>query len=124
MLPPDRRLQLAGAEFISDVSLRKNIASFFDEYVEAIPAEARDRYQLRIRIDSAGHAKNMVETAAKHSSAFSITNAQTVVGDAHQVIVVTRLDNCSTDSLAFADMLDEVICNYRRTPAQVLADTG
>jgi len=38
-------------------------------------------------------------------------NAQTVVDDAHQVIVATRLDNCSADSLAFADMLDEVIAN-------------
>lgn len=59
-----------------NASPRKNIASFIDECVEAIPAEARDRYQLWIRIDSAGHAEKVVETATKHSAAFSITCVQ------------------------------------------------
>ncbi len=51
-------------------------------------------------------------------------NAQTVVDDAHHVIVATRLDNVSADSPAFADMLDEVIANCGRAPGQVLADAG
>jgi len=51
-------------------------------------------------------------------------NAQSVVDDAHQVIVATRLDNCPSDSPAFEDMLDEVISNCGRPPRQVLADAG
>ena len=51
-------------------------------------------------------------------------NAQSVVDDAHQVIVATRLDNRSSDCPAFKDMLDEVISNCGRPPHQVLADAG
>ena len=51
-------------------------------------------------------------------------NAQSVVDDAHQVIVATRLENRSSDCPAFEDMLDEVISNCGRPPHQVLADAG
>ena len=51
-------------------------------------------------------------------------NAQTVVDDAHQVIVATRLDNRGADSPAFADMLDLVTRNCGASPVQVLADAG
>jgi transposase len=51
-------------------------------------------------------------------------NAQTVVDDAHQVIVATRLDNHGADSPAFPDMLDQVTQNCGASPVQVLADAG
>ena len=51
-------------------------------------------------------------------------NAQTVVDDAHQVIVATRLDNHGADSPAFADMLDLATQNCGASPVQVLADAG
>jgi hypothetical protein len=59
-----------------NASPRRKIASFIDECVEAIPIESRHRYQLWIRIDSAGHAEKVVENATKHSAAFSITCVQ------------------------------------------------
>jgi len=51
-------------------------------------------------------------------------NAQSVVDDAHQVIVATRLDNRSSDCPALRTLLDEVISNCGRPPRQVLADAG
>jgi hypothetical protein len=54
----------------------KKLASFIDECVAAIPKEIRPNYQLWIRIDSAGYSKEVVETATKHSAAFSITVKQ------------------------------------------------
>ena len=51
-------------------------------------------------------------------------NAQTVVDDAHQVIVATRLTNQSADNPAFAGMVDETTINCGRAPRQVLADAG
>ena len=51
-------------------------------------------------------------------------NAQTVVDDAYQVIVATRLDNQAADNPAFADMVDETIANCGAAPGQVLADAG
>ncbi len=51
-------------------------------------------------------------------------NAQTVVDDAHQVIVAARLTNQSADNPAFADMVDETIANCGAAPGQVLADAG
>ena len=51
-------------------------------------------------------------------------NAQTVVDDAHQVIIATRLDNRGADSPAFGDMLDLVTRNCGAAPVQVLADAG
>ena len=42
----------------------------------AIPKQARDRYQLWIRVDSAGFSKKVVEAATKHSAVFSITCVQ------------------------------------------------
>jgi len=59
-----------------NASPRKKIDSFIDECVAAIPKEARDRYQLWIRVDSAGFSNKVVEAAAKHSAAFSITCIQ------------------------------------------------
>lgn len=59
-----------------NASPRKKLASFIDECVAALPAEARDRYQLWIRVDSAGFSRQVVETATAHSAAFSITCVQ------------------------------------------------
>ena len=59
-----------------NASPRKKIASFIDECVAAIPGEARDRYQLWIRVDSAGFAEKVVETATRHWAAFSVTCVQ------------------------------------------------
>jgi len=50
-------------------------------------------------------------------------NAQTVVDDAHQVIVATRLTNSAADNPAFTVMLDDTIANVGR-PRQLLADAG
>jgi len=44
--------------------------------VAAIPRESRPRYQLWIRVDSAGFSAAVVEAAARHSAAFSITCIQ------------------------------------------------
>lgn len=51
-------------------------------------------------------------------------NAQTVVDDAHQVIVATRLSNRSADCPEFVSMLDETEANCGTRPRQVLADAG
>ena len=59
-----------------NASPRKKLASFIDECVAAIPGEARSRYQLWLRVDSAGFSAKVVETATKHSAAFSITCVQ------------------------------------------------
>ncbi len=59
-----------------NASPRKKLATFIDECVAAIPTEARDRYQLWIRVDSAGLSKKVVETAIRHTAAFSITCVQ------------------------------------------------
>jgi hypothetical protein len=59
-----------------NASPRKKIDSFIDECVAAIPKEARDRYQLWIRVDSAGFSNKVVEAATKHAAAFSITCVQ------------------------------------------------
>jgi hypothetical protein len=59
-----------------NASPKKKLASFIDECVGAIPKEARDRYQLWIRVDSAGFSKKVVEAATRHSAAFSITCVQ------------------------------------------------
>jgi hypothetical protein len=59
-----------------NASPRRKLASFIDECVAAIPAEARPNYQLWIRIDSAGFSSSVVDTATRHSAAFSITCVQ------------------------------------------------
>jgi transposase len=51
-------------------------------------------------------------------------NAQTVVDDAHQVIVATQLTNRSADCPEFASMLDDTETNCGNRPRQVLADAG
>ena len=59
-----------------NASPRKKVDSFVDECVAAIPNEARARYQLWIRVDSAGFSRKVVEAATRHSAAFSITCVQ------------------------------------------------
>lgn len=59
-----------------NASPRRKLASFLDECVAAIPKEARSRYQLWVRVDSAGFSQSVVETATRHSAAFSITCVQ------------------------------------------------
>jgi hypothetical protein len=59
-----------------NASPRKKLASFVDECVAAIPKGARDRYQLWIRVDSAGFSRSVVEAAIEHTAAFSITCVQ------------------------------------------------
>ena len=49
------------------------MGSFIDECVAAIPTGCRDDYQLWIRVDSAGYRRDVVEAAARHSAAFSVT---------------------------------------------------
>ncbi len=59
-----------------NASPRRNLASFVTECVAAIPKEARPRYQLWIRVDSAGFSEAVVDAATKHSAIFSITCVQ------------------------------------------------
>jgi len=59
-----------------NASPKRKLASFVDECVAAIPAVARERYQLWVRVDSAGFSRSVVEAASKHSAAFSITCVQ------------------------------------------------
>jgi hypothetical protein len=59
-----------------NASPRRKLASFIDECVAAIPKECRPHYQLWIRIDSAGYSRAVVDTATRHSAAFSITCVQ------------------------------------------------
>ena len=59
-----------------NASPRKKLASFIDECVATIPKEVRPRYQLWVRVDSAGFSRAVVEAATRHSAAFSITCAQ------------------------------------------------
>ncbi|HEY3942200.1 MAG TPA: IS1380 family transposase, partial [Acidimicrobiales bacterium] len=59
-----------------NASPRKRLASFVDECVAAIPTEARPRYQLWVRVDSAGFSGSVVQTATAHAATFSITCVQ------------------------------------------------
>ena len=59
-----------------NASPRRKVASFIDECVAAVPKEVRGRYQLWIRVDSAGFSKAVVETAVSHSAIFTITAEQ------------------------------------------------
>ena len=59
-----------------NASPRRKLASFIDECVASIPAEARPLYQLWIRIDSAGFSKKVVETCVAHKAIFTITAEQ------------------------------------------------
>lgn len=52
------------------------LGSFLDECVAAIPAAARDRYQLWFRSDSAGFSRDVFDAAARHHAVFSITARQ------------------------------------------------
>ncbi len=60
-----------------NASPRRKLASFIDECVAAIPAEARPLYQLWIRIDSAGFSNKVVQTCCAHQAIFTITAEQT-----------------------------------------------
>jgi hypothetical protein len=59
-----------------NASPRRKLASFIDECVAAIPERARPRYQLWVRIDSAGFSRSVIDTACKHQATFSITCVQ------------------------------------------------
>lgn len=49
------------------------LGSFADECVAAIPRPGRDRWQLWIRSDSAGHSLDLIDAAERHNALFSIT---------------------------------------------------
>jgi len=67
------------------------LGRFVDECVAAIPAQARDRYQLWLRVDSAGYQGEVIEAAERHDAAFTITAPQraNVVG-AIQALVMDQ----------------------------------
>jgi hypothetical protein len=52
------------------------MGSFIDECVAAVPAGARDRYRLWIRVDSAGYQNQVIETADRHGADFTVTTKQ------------------------------------------------
>ena len=49
------------------------MGSFIDECVQAIPAGARGRYRLWIRVDSAGYQQQVLAAAERHDADFSVT---------------------------------------------------
>lgn len=49
------------------------MGSFLDECVQAVPAGARDRYRLWIRVDSAGYQQQVLEAAERHRADFTVT---------------------------------------------------
>jgi hypothetical protein len=53
------------------------LGSFVDECVGAIPREARGRYQLWLRVDSAGYQAEVVGAAERHNMVFTITAKKT-----------------------------------------------
>jgi glutaredoxin-related protein len=57
-------------------SPRRNLASFVDECMAAVPKEARDRYEYWVRVDSAGFSKKVVEAVERHGATFTITVEQ------------------------------------------------
>ena len=53
------------------------MGSFVDECVGAVPKEVRGRYQLWLRVDSAGYGEEVVEAAERHNMVFTITAKKT-----------------------------------------------
>ena len=53
------------------------MGSFIDECVGAVPREIRGRYQLWLRVDSAGYAEEVVEAAERNNMVFTITAKKT-----------------------------------------------
>ncbi len=53
------------------------MGSFVDECVGAVPKEVRGRYQLWLRVDSAGYEEEAVEAAEQHNMVFTITAKKT-----------------------------------------------
>jgi len=53
------------------------MGSFVDECVGAVPKEVRGRYQLWLRVDSAGYEAEVVEAAERHNMVFTITAKKT-----------------------------------------------
>ena len=49
------------------------MGSFIDECVAAVPAGARGRYRLWIRVDSAGYQDQVVAAAERHGADFTVT---------------------------------------------------
>lgn len=52
------------------------MGSFIDECVTAVPAGARPRYRLWIRVDSAGYQEQVVAAAERHDADFTVTTKQ------------------------------------------------
>jgi hypothetical protein len=57
-------------------SPRRNLASFVDECMAAVPKEARDRYEYWVRVDSAGFSKKVVEAVERHGATFRSSAAR------------------------------------------------
>jgi hypothetical protein len=49
------------------------LGSFVDECVSAIPKECRGRYQLWIRVDSAGYRADVINAAERHDAVYTVT---------------------------------------------------
>ena len=56
------------------------MGSFIDECVAAVPAGARGRYRLWIRVDSAGYQDQVIEAAERHGADFTVTAKQFAAG--------------------------------------------
>lgn len=49
------------------------MGTFIDECIRAVPAGARDRYRLWIRVDSAGYQEQVIAAAERHDADFTVT---------------------------------------------------
>ena len=52
------------------------MGTFIDECVTAVPAGARSRYRLWIRVDSAGYQEEVIAAAERHRADFTVTARQ------------------------------------------------
>lgn len=64
------------------------MGSFIDECLAAIPANARPRYRLWIRVDSAGYQLQVLDAADRHRADFSVTTKgyPNVLGVVHALV--------------------------------------
>ena len=97
------------------------LGSFLDECVAAIPVEARARYQLWFRSDSAGFTREVFDAAARHDAFFSVTARQHSGIRAH--IEALALDPATQWQAAIDsddEVADTIICLGRWSQARTL----
>ncbi|MDQ4133235.1 MAG: IS1380 family transposase [Actinomycetota bacterium] len=82
---------------------------FIDECVAAIPAAARDRYQLWVRSDSAGFGFDTMDAAERHHAFFSITAKNYAYVRAHIEALAADADTDWQPALDSADQVCDTV---------------